>query len=111
MRALLAACAFALAALLPGCGPASCSDACLDRCDEKPGACEPNPALYCGQQCNADVVSQARQAVIGGNCHTYNSCVADCAKVEPEFCGDPAEYCRGLPDGCSASSCSFSPPH
>lgn len=51
MRALLTACAFALAALLPGCGPASCSDACLDRCDEKPGACEPNATLFCQQAC------------------------------------------------------------
>lgn len=51
MKALLTACAFTFAVLLPGCGPASCSDACLDRCDEKPGACEPNATLFCQQAC------------------------------------------------------------
>lgn len=43
------------------------------------------------------------------DCHTHNQCVADCAKVEPEFCGDPAEYCRDLPESCSSGGCSFAP--
>lgn len=51
MRTTLALILAAFTALLPACGPASCSDACLDRCDEKPGACEPNATLFCQQAC------------------------------------------------------------
>lgn len=40
-------------------------------------------------------------------CHTYAACVEDCGKVDPSFCGPPADYCRGLPESCESAGCSI----
>lgn len=40
--------------LCAACGPPSCSDKCLDECEEKPGSCEPNATLFCLQSCPND---------------------------------------------------------